>query len=63
MAAELHDDFSQRLAIIALKLENLAETVSPYSEEAGRQIHELVNSTSELGADLHTLSHQLQGIV
>jgi signal transduction histidine kinase len=59
VAAELHDDFSQRLAVIALKLENLAETVSPLSENAGRQIHDLVNSTSELGADLHTLSHHL----
>jgi signal transduction histidine kinase len=58
VAAELHDDFSQRLAIIALKLENLAETVSPLSEEAGK-IRELVNSVSELGTDLHTLSHRL----
>ena len=59
VAAELHDDFSQRLAVIALKLENLAETVSPLSEEAGRQIREVVNSASELGTDLHTLSHRL----
>ena len=59
VAAELHDDFSQRLAVIALKLENLAETVSPLSEEAGRQIREVVNSAGELGTDLHTLSHRL----
>jgi signal transduction histidine kinase len=59
VASELHDDFSQRLAVIALKLENVSETVSPMSKEAERQFHEIVNSVSELGADLHTLSHQL----
>jgi signal transduction histidine kinase len=59
VASELHDDFSQRLAVIALKLENLAETVSPLSEEADRQFHEIFDSVSELGTDLHTLSHRL----
>jgi signal transduction histidine kinase len=59
VASELHDDFSQRLALIALKLENVAETVSPFSKEANQQLHELLNSTSELGADLHTLSPRL----
>lgn len=59
VAAEIHDDFSQRVAVIALKLENVAEIVAPFSNEADRQLHEVLNSTSELGADLHTLSHQL----
>jgi signal transduction histidine kinase len=59
VASELHDDFSQRLAVIALKLENVAETISPLSQQAARQLHELLNSTGELGADLHTLSHRL----
>jgi signal transduction histidine kinase len=59
VASELHDDFSQRVALIALRLENVAETVSPFSKEANQQLHELMNSTGELGADLHTLSHRL----
>jgi signal transduction histidine kinase len=59
VASELHDDFSQRLAVMALKLENVAEKVSPLSQEADQQLQELVNSTSELGADLHSLSHRL----
>ena len=57
VASELHDDSSQRLAVIALNLENLAETVSPLSEEADRQFLEIFDSVSELGTDLHTLSH------
>ena len=59
VASELHDDFSQRLAVIALKLENVAEIVSASSKEADRQLHEIFDSVSELGSDLHTLSHQL----
>ena len=59
IASELHDDFSQRLALLAIGLENAAEAIPVSPNEASRQLHELVNSTSEIGADLHTLSHRL----
>ena len=59
VASELHDDFSQRLAMLSLGLENAADSVSESPVDANRQLHELVNSASELGADLHTLSHRL----
>ncbi|HXC94997.1 MAG TPA: ATP-binding protein [Edaphobacter sp.] len=59
VASELHDDFSQRLAMLSLGLETAAEMVPESPSEANRQLHELVSSASELGADLHTLSHRL----
>jgi signal transduction histidine kinase len=59
VASELHDDYSQRLALLALELENVSESLPPSALEANRQLHKLVNSASELGADLHTLSHSL----
>jgi signal transduction histidine kinase len=59
VASELHDDFSQRLAMLSLGLETAAEMVPAAPAEANRQLHELVNSASELGSDLHTLSHRL----
>ncbi len=59
LASELHDDFSQRLAILSLGLEAVAETVPESPAEANRQLNALMNSASELGADLHTLSHRL----
>jgi signal transduction histidine kinase len=59
LASELHDDFSQRLALLALGLESASETLSDSSQAAKRQLHELLNSASELGADLHTVSHRL----
>ncbi len=59
LASELHDDFSQRLAVLSLGLETAAEVASESPVEANRQLHELMNSAGEIGADLHTLSHRL----
>lgn len=59
IASELHDDFSQRLALLALNLDNVAERIDVCPEEAKQRLHELLNSASEIGADLHTLSHRL----
>jgi len=59
IASELHDDFSQRLALLSLGLETAADLVPQSSKEATEQLHELLNSAGELGADLHTLSHHL----
>jgi signal transduction histidine kinase len=59
LASELHDDFSQRLAVLALGLENVAETTPPLPQEIDQQLHKLLDSAAELGADLHTLSHRL----
>jgi signal transduction histidine kinase len=59
LASELHDDFSQRLAVLALGLENVAEAMPPLPQETHRQVRALLDSAAELGADLHTLSHRL----
>jgi signal transduction histidine kinase len=59
LASEIHDDFSQRLALLAFGLENAEETIGFSPDEAIRQMHSLQNSASEIGADLHTLSHRL----
>jgi signal transduction histidine kinase len=59
VASELHDDFSQRLAILALGLENVQEATPASFSVVHKQLHELSKSTSELGSDLHTLSHRL----
>ena len=59
LASELHDDFGQRLALLALGLENVEEATPASSQEVHQQLRGLVNSIGEIGADLHTLSHQL----
>jgi signal transduction histidine kinase len=59
LASEIHDDFSQRLALMALELETAEETIGVSPDEAVQQVHNVLNSASEIGADLHTLSHRL----
>jgi signal transduction histidine kinase len=59
LASEIHDDFSQRMALLALGLENAEEAIKTSPVEATEQVHNLLNSASEIGADLHTFSHRL----
>jgi signal transduction histidine kinase len=59
LASEIHDDFSQRMALLALGLENAKDAIEASPDEAVRQVHALLRSASEIGADLHTLSHRL----
>jgi signal transduction histidine kinase len=59
LASEIHDDFSQRLALMALELESAEEAIGASPDEAVQQVHNVLNSASEIAADLHTLSHRL----
>jgi signal transduction histidine kinase len=59
LASELHDDFSQRIALLALEMENVAEAIQTSAKEASERLRALSGSVSEIGADLHTLSHRL----
>ena len=59
IASELHDDFSQRIALLSLGLENAADELADSSVTVKRQLQKLFDSASELGADIHTVSHRL----
>jgi signal transduction histidine kinase len=59
IAREIHDDYQQRVAVLAIDLEDLAKNNGRSPTEVGQQLHELWNGVSELGADLHSLSHSL----
>ena len=59
LARESHDDYSQRIAMVAMDLELLAENVGESSGDTSEQFHELFDRVSELGEDLHSLSHRL----
>jgi PAS domain S-box-containing protein len=59
IARELHDDFSQRLALLGIGLGRLWKK-RPESEEQERiLVRELWSQTKEISSDLHRLSHQL----
>ena len=57
IAREIHDDYSQRVALFALDLEQLADGDS--SVEASLKMHELLNRVGGIAEDLHALSHRL----
>jgi signal transduction histidine kinase/ABC-type uncharacterized transport system substrate-binding protein len=59
LASELHDDFSQRLAVLALGLQNTAETLPDSLDTLKQTLDEFNQSVCELGEDLHSLSHRL----
>jgi signal transduction histidine kinase len=59
IARELHDDLSQRLALLAIELEQLAMPPTPSQAELSLRSRGLWQKTSEIAADLHRVSHQL----
>ncbi len=59
IAREIHDDYTQRLAVLAMDVEELGERVGDSPAGAGQQFHQIWNQIGELGADLHSLSHSL----
>ena len=59
IAREIHDNYNQRLATVAISLEELSDSLSDSCTDAKEKLHELFNRISELGADMHILSHTL----
>src|SRR4029077_13641293 len=59
VASELHDDFSQRLALLGCELQITGETFPSSPDRLKQKLSEFRQSVSELGDDLHTISHRL----
>ena len=58
IARELHDDIGQRLALLAVELDQLHEDLSD-SPEVHSRMDELHKQASEIATDIQTLSHDL----
>jgi PAS domain S-box-containing protein len=58
IARELHDDFSQRLALLAVELEELHQNL-PILPEIRRRMGGIQKQVSEIATDIQTLSHEL----
>jgi PAS domain S-box-containing protein len=58
ISRELHDDIGQRVALLAIELDIVRQQLADESELKER-VAQLQASTSELGTDLHLLSHAL----
>lgn len=63
IARELHDDFNQRLGMLAVDLERTALIVPREPEKAAQRLNQLWSQTTVLGSDLNKLSHALHSSV
>jgi signal transduction histidine kinase len=59
IARELHDDFSQRMALQGIGLRQLWKRLPESEVEARAKVQELLKGTQELSSDMHSLSHEL----
>ncbi|MCZ6607966.1 MAG: transporter substrate-binding domain-containing protein [Alphaproteobacteria bacterium] len=59
IARELHDDFNQRLALLAVDLERLHDGPPVSQESLTDDLASLLRRTKKLSSDIHSLSHQL----
>ena len=59
IARELHDDFSQRLALQGIGLTQLWKKLPETEVEERDKVQELMKRIQEISSDMHSLSHQL----
>ena len=59
IARELHDDISQRLALLTVELERLQQELPDSPEEIVRHMGKLRTQTAEIAGDIQSLSHEL----
>jgi signal transduction histidine kinase len=59
IARELHDDITQRLALMAIELNQLQDQSRDLPSEVRNRMHDLERMTSGVSASLHDLSHEL----
>lgn len=59
IARELHDDVSQRLALLSIELEQLHQNPQLSMEEIHRELADPLKQIGEISSDIHRLSHRL----
>jgi PAS domain S-box-containing protein len=59
IARELHDDFSQRMALLGIGLGQLWKNLPDSDVEDRTHVTELLRGVREMSTDIHSLSHQL----
>jgi PAS domain S-box-containing protein len=59
IARDLHDDISQRLALLVNDMEGLEKGLQDSATEAHSRIHEIGKRASEICSDIQGISHQL----
>jgi PAS domain S-box-containing protein len=59
IARELHDDWSQRMALLQIRLEQFEQDTVGLSSQAIQQLRQIAGVAAEVSSGIHNLSHQL----
>jgi signal transduction histidine kinase len=59
IARELHDDLSQRMAVLQIGLEQFKQGLPDISPKAQQQLHTIAEAARDVSSDIHSLSYQL----
>jgi PAS domain S-box-containing protein len=59
IARELHDDISQRLALLSVELQGLGDARTKSAAEFRNRTEQLLKRTAGISSDIHALSHRL----
>lgn len=59
LARELHDDLSQRLAVMAMSTSRIRADLEPLSTEAADSVHSVHRQLVKISEDVHAISRQL----
>jgi PAS domain S-box-containing protein len=59
IARELHDDFNQRITLLAVNLEKVKQDLPASLSESHHCFDETLKSVRDLASDIHALSHRL----
>jgi len=59
IARELHDDVNQRLALLAIELEQFARDEGEMGEDVRRRARDLCGLAQSISSDVHRMSHKL----
>ncbi len=59
IARELHDDLSQRMALLQIGLAQFDQDTVGFSSKARQQLHDIAELCREVSSGIHDLSHQL----
>jgi PAS domain S-box-containing protein len=59
IARELHDDLSQRMALLQIGLDQFAQNIAGLSSQARQQLHHIAEIAADVSSSIHDLSHQL----
>jgi signal transduction histidine kinase len=59
IARELHDDLSQRLALLCISVERFEQDTAELSSKARQELSNIAELTGQCSSELHQISHQL----